>query len=178
MSHSLSLSLFSYYFFLYLSLFLFLFLPLSLSPSLSSMLSPLCSDGSLIMERTSPRWPPPPSPASGPQRRRCPPHFPPPTSGSSVCANPTYYHAVYDVRVEQCRDAPPFSFGRRESVVGVGGGAGGSGGLYSLVGDGDAPLPVPPIRRRGALVEHRDIIKAHQSHKLQSTPQARRKEWE
>ncbi|XP_048104606.1 bradykinin-potentiating and C-type natriuretic peptides-like [Alosa alosa] len=139
------------------------------------MLSPLCSDGSVIMERASPRWPASPSTNSGPQRRRCPPHIPPPTSGSSVCANPTYYHAVYDVRVEQCRDAPPFSFGRRESAAG----GAVTTGLYSLVADGDEDAqPVPPIRRRGALVEHRDVIKAHQSHKLQSTPQARRKEWE
>lgn len=33
-------------------------------------------------------------------------------------------------------------------------------------------------RRRGGLIEQRDIIKAHQAHKMQSTPQARRKEWE
>ncbi|CAL1579508.1 unnamed protein product [Knipowitschia caucasica] len=33
-------------------------------------------------------------------------------------------------------------------------------------------------RRRGGLVEQKDVIMAHQSHKIQSTPQARRKEWE
>ncbi|KAL4634879.1 voltage-dependent R-type calcium channel subunit alpha-1E isoform X1 [Arapaima gigas] len=33
-------------------------------------------------------------------------------------------------------------------------------------------------RRRGGLLEQRDIVKAHQAHKIQSTPQARRKEWE
>nr|XP_021141427.1 voltage-dependent R-type calcium channel subunit alpha-1E isoform X9 [Columba livia] len=33
-------------------------------------------------------------------------------------------------------------------------------------------------RRRGGLIEQRDIIKAHEAHKMQSTPQARRKEWE
>ncbi|XP_051950554.1 voltage-dependent R-type calcium channel subunit alpha-1E-like [Xyrauchen texanus] len=33
-------------------------------------------------------------------------------------------------------------------------------------------------RRRGGIIEQRDIIKAHQAHKIQSTPQARRKEWE
>ena len=134
------------------------------------MLSPLCSDGSVIVERAPARWPPQ---GSSSQRRR-PGHFPPPTSGSSVCANPTYYHAVYDVRVEQCREAPPFAFGRRDS--GAGGGTGAS--LYSLVSAGGDALPAPPIRRRGGLVEHRDVIKAHQSHKLQSTPQALRKEWE
>lgn len=42
-------------------------------------------------------------------------------------------------------------------------------------------LPVSPEvmkRRRGGLIEQRDIVKAHEAHKLQSTPQARRKEWE
>ncbi|XP_031240982.1 voltage-dependent R-type calcium channel subunit alpha-1E isoform X7 [Mastomys coucha] len=42
-------------------------------------------------------------------------------------------------------------------------------------------LPVSPEvmkRRRGGLIEQRDIIKAHEAHKMQSTPQARRKEWE
>nr|XP_031544704.1 voltage-dependent R-type calcium channel subunit alpha-1E [Vicugna pacos] len=33
-------------------------------------------------------------------------------------------------------------------------------------------------RRRGGLIDQRDIIKAHEAHKMQSTPQARRKEWE
>ncbi|XP_021401591.1 voltage-dependent R-type calcium channel subunit alpha-1E isoform X1 [Lonchura striata] len=42
-------------------------------------------------------------------------------------------------------------------------------------------VPVSPDlikRRRGGLIEQRDIIKAHEAHKMQSTPQARRKEWE
>ncbi|XP_074859500.1 voltage-dependent R-type calcium channel subunit alpha-1E [Carettochelys insculpta] len=42
-------------------------------------------------------------------------------------------------------------------------------------------IPVSPDvikRRRGGLIEQRDIIKAHEAHKMQSTPQARRKEWE
>lgn len=34
------------------------------------------------------------------------------------------------------------------------------------------------LRRRGGLVEQKAIIMAHQAHKIQSTPQARRKEWE
>ncbi|XP_020566801.1 voltage-dependent R-type calcium channel subunit alpha-1E isoform X1 [Oryzias latipes] len=33
-------------------------------------------------------------------------------------------------------------------------------------------------RRRGGILEQKDIIMAHQAHKIQSTPQARRKEWE
>ncbi|KAJ8376493.1 hypothetical protein SKAU_G00070730 [Synaphobranchus kaupii] len=45
----------------------------------------------------------------------------------------------------------------------------------------DPDMPVSPHvirRRRGGLIEQRDIIRAHQAHKIQSTPQARRKEWE
>ncbi|KAM6948713.1 voltage-dependent R-type calcium channel subunit alpha-1E [Aplochiton taeniatus] len=34
------------------------------------------------------------------------------------------------------------------------------------------------LRRRGGTVDQRDVIRAHESHKIQSTPQARRKEWE
>ncbi|KAJ1160998.1 hypothetical protein NDU88_001487 [Pleurodeles waltl] len=34
------------------------------------------------------------------------------------------------------------------------------------------------LKRRGGLVDQRDIILAHQAHKIQSTPQAKRKEWE
>lgn len=44
-------------------------------------------------------------------------------------------------------------------------------------GSGSAS-PHGMLRRRGGLVEQRDIIMAHQAHKIQSTPQARRKEWE
>lgn len=41
-----------------------------------------------------------------------------------------------------------------------------------------SPSPHCMLRRRGGLVEQKDIIMAHQAHKIQSTPQARRKEWE
>ncbi|KAM3876104.1 voltage-dependent R-type calcium channel subunit alpha-1E [Diretmus argenteus] len=48
-----------------------------------------------------------------------------------------------------------------------------------LGADGDlAVSPNVMNRRRGGLIEQRDIVKAHQAHKIQSTPQARRKEWE
>lgn len=53
----------------------------------------------------------------------------------------------------------------------------GGGGMLGVDGD----LAVSPNvikRRRGGLIEQRDIIKAHQAHKIHSTPQARRKEWE
>lgn len=51
------------------------------------------------------------------------------------------------------------------------------GGMLGVDGD----LAVSPNvmkRRRGGLIEQRDIVKAHQAHKIHSTPQARRKEWE
>ncbi|XP_061634035.1 voltage-dependent R-type calcium channel subunit alpha-1E [Phyllopteryx taeniolatus] len=48
-----------------------------------------------------------------------------------------------------------------------------------LVIDGDLPISPNVIkRRRGGLIEQKDIVKAHQAHKIHSTPQARRKEWE
>lgn len=52
-----------------------------------------------------------------------------------------------------------------------------AGGTLGVDGD----LAVSPNvmkRRRGGLIEQRDIVKAHQAHKIHSTPQARRKEWE
>lgn len=36
----------------------------------------------------------------------------------------------------------------------------------------------PTLKRRGGVVDHRDVILAHQAHKMHCTPQARRKEWE
>ncbi|XP_039530208.1 calcium channel, voltage-dependent, P/Q type, alpha 1A subunit, b isoform X5 [Pimephales promelas] len=128
------------------------------------MLSPMYADSSVIMERA-------PSLRKGgrvqPQGHKLRCH--PPTSGSSVCANPTYYHTVYDMSDEACQvDSFDYSKTNGETVVM-------DGTLYSLM---PSDSLVPPVRRRGALVDHRDVIKAHQSHKLQSTPQARRKQWE
>lgn len=52
-------------------------------------------------------------------------------------------------------------------------------GVGMLGADGDMAVSPNVIkRRRGGLIEQRDIVKAHQAHKIQSTPQARRKEWE
>lgn len=135
-------------------------------PSSSSMLSPLCQDhgGTVVWPQTSSCS----SSSQGLHRPlRCPP---PPISGSSVGPNPTYYHAVYDIRVEQYRDVP---------FIGGGGGYGirSSRGSMSLVTSNNDPT-VPLIRRRGGVVDHRDVILAHQAHKLHNTPQARRKQWE
>ncbi|XP_015491979.1 voltage-dependent R-type calcium channel subunit alpha-1E isoform X8 [Parus major] len=67
------------------------------------------------------------------------------------------FDALYDSR---CRDAD-------------------DGGALDL-GLGQLVAVSPDVikRRRGGLIEQRDIIKAHEAHKMQSTPQARRKEWE
>ena len=51
----------------------------------------------------------------------------------------------------------------------------------SPYGGDESPGSVSPhsmLRRRGGLVDQRDVVRAHEAHKIQSTPQARRKEWE
>lgn len=58
-----------------------------------------------------------------------------------------------------------------------------SGGAQSIPPDARSPrmsgsCEGPPLKRRGGVVDHRDVILAHQAHKIHSTPQARRKEWE
>uniref|UniRef100_A0A7N5KKF0 Voltage-dependent P/Q-type calcium channel subunit alpha n=1 Tax=Ailuropoda melanoleuca TaxID=9646 RepID=A0A7N5KKF0_AILME len=58
-----------------------------------------------------------------------------------------------------------------------------AGGTASVPQDARAPrmsggCQGPPLKRRGGVVDHRDVILAHQAHKVHSTPQARRKEWE
>ncbi|XP_077579736.1 voltage-dependent R-type calcium channel subunit alpha-1E [Stigmatopora nigra] len=53
-----------------------------------------------------------------------------------------------------------------------------SGGADDSDRGSGSPSPHAVLRRRGGLVEQKDIIMAHQAHKIQSTPQARRKEWE
>lgn len=134
--------------------------------SSSSMLSPLYQDhgGSGLWPQTSSCS----SSSQGLHRPlRC---HPPPISGSSVGPNPTYYHTVYDVQVEHYSEVPfsggGDSYGRLSSQDSM-----------SLVTSNNDPT-VPLIRRRGGLVDHRDVILAHQAHKLHNTPQARRKQWE
>ena len=125
------------------------------------MLSPLHQDhgGSVAWPQTS-------SCSSSSQGlHRAPRCRPPPISGSSVGPNPTYYHAVYDVRVEQYKEVP---------FLGGGYGARSGRSSVSLL----AGPAAPPVRRRGGVVDHRDVILAHQAHKLHNTPQARRKQWE
>ncbi|XP_051898184.1 voltage-dependent P/Q-type calcium channel subunit alpha-1A-like isoform X3 [Pristis pectinata] len=77
---------------------------------------------------------------------------------------PSYYDAVCDMKGSAGSD----------SAIHRGSGAFREGQYYQMTDGGLAA----PYRRRGALVDHRDVIKAHEAHKMHSTPQARRKEWE
>lgn len=73
--------------------------------------------------------------------------------------------------------APPPHPHRLGLSLDVGSSFEGGGGMLGVEGD-MAVSPNVINRRRGGLIEQRDIVKAHQAHKIQSTPQARRKEWE
>ncbi|XP_068177036.1 PAT complex subunit Asterix isoform X3 [Antennarius striatus] len=86
-----------------------------------------------------------------PQCRR-----PPPISGSSMGLNPTYYHAVYDVSIEQFMEVP---FIKADRGYGV---RSGRSCISHVTSSTDWTVPL--IRRRGGVVDHRDIIQAHQAH--------------
>ncbi|KAL8211737.1 UNVERIFIED_CONTAM: hypothetical protein K2H54_014970 [Gekko kuhli] len=77
--------------------------------------------------------------------------------GAMPCFAPArgYYEAVHDGRGPA---SPEYPF---------------LGGWYYYMGQ--EPLS---YKRRGGVVDHRDIILAHQAHKIHNTPQAQRKEWE
>lgn len=152
-------------FFLFLPLFCFsaaLFSPTSPCSS-SSMLSPLYKDhgSSAVLPQTL-------SCPSSSQGHRPLRRHPPPISGSSLGPNPTYYHAVYDVQVDQYKEVPFIAGGGSYGV------RTGRSSMSLVTNDPTVPL----VRRRGGLVDHRDVILAHQAHKLHNTPQARRKQWE
>lgn len=74
---------------------------------------------------------------------------------SSLLAPPSYYEAVHDGRGPA---SPEYSF---------------LGDWYHHMGQ-----EPPSQKRRGGVVDYRDIIMAHQAHKVHNTPQAQRKEWE
>ncbi|XP_038649454.1 probable voltage-dependent R-type calcium channel subunit alpha-1E [Scyliorhinus canicula] len=82
------------------------------------------------------------------------------------------YDTVYDVRVQDLDAHFTFEGSSFFDIPNM--------GLNPFpIDDPDFPLSPHVIkRRRGGIVEQRDIIKAHQAHKMQSTPQAQRKEWE
>ncbi|XP_069779300.1 uncharacterized protein [Narcine bancroftii] len=77
---------------------------------------------------------------------------------------PNYYDAVCSMKGSAGSD----------SAIHRGPGAYREAQYYQMMDGGLAA----PYRRRGGLVDHRDVIKAHESHKMHSTPQAKRKEWE
>eukprot|EP00061_Rhincodon_typus_P009796 g33573.t1 len=98
--------------------------------------------------------------------------LPPQSLAEDVLSKATSYDTVYDVRIQDL-DAH-FSFEGSSffdlPMLGL---------SPFPIDDPDFPLSPHVIkRRRGGIVEQRDIIKAHQAHKMQSTPQAKRKEWE
>lgn len=87
----------------------------------------------------------------------------PETLTDSLVSHTASSDALYELRSQE-----------RESCLGLDGSSTFDVGQSQLI-------PVSPEvikRRRGGLIEQRDIIKAHEAHKMQSTPQARRKEWE
>lgn len=134
--------------------------------SYRSMLSPLYQDhgGSVVWPHTFSCS----SSSQGLHKELC--YTSPRISGSSVGPNPTYYHAVYDIKVEEYSELP-FSAG--ESVDGD---PFGQGALPLVTSNNEQSAPL--IRRRGGTVDYRDVIMAHQAHKLHNTPQAKRKQWE
>ncbi|KAK2835537.1 hypothetical protein Q5P01_016021 [Channa striata] len=87
----------------------------------------------------------------------------------------TSYDALYLPNVSD--HAPPLHPNRLGLSLDVASSFDVRGGIQGADGD----LAVSPNvikRRRGGLIEQKDIVKAHQAHKIHSTPQARRKEWE
>ncbi|XP_029473647.1 voltage-dependent R-type calcium channel subunit alpha-1E isoform X4 [Rhinatrema bivittatum] len=90
----------------------------------------------------------------------------PETLSETIVSRTASYDALYELRARETETHFPFE---------------GSSMFQVPTSGADPEMPVSPHiikRRRGGLIEQRDIIKAHEAHKMQSTPQARRKEWE
>ncbi|XP_054902892.1 voltage-dependent R-type calcium channel subunit alpha-1E [Poeciliopsis prolifica] len=108
-----------------------------------------------------------------------------PAGGSSPCSEPhpllepqslsTSYDNLYLPQMTgQAQTLHPNRLGLSLDVASTFDAGGGMLGV-----DGDLVVSPNVIkRRRGGLIEQKDIVKAHQAHKIHSTPQARRKEWE
>ncbi|XP_075472653.1 uncharacterized protein LOC142503812 [Ascaphus truei] len=90
----------------------------------------------------------------------------PETLSETLVSRTASYDALYDLRAQEAESNFPFE----------------GSSMFEVSTSGvDAEFPLSPHvikRRRGGLIEQKDIIKAHEAHKMQSTPQARRKEWE
>ncbi|XP_043942722.1 uncharacterized protein LOC122814177 [Protopterus annectens] len=90
----------------------------------------------------------------------------PDTLSETLVSRTASYDVLYELRAQEMETAFPFEGSSMFEVPTVGLGP---------------EFPVSPHiikRRRGGLIEQRDIIKAHEAHKMQSTPQAKRKEWD
>ncbi|XP_069050436.1 uncharacterized protein [Lepisosteus oculatus] len=90
----------------------------------------------------------------------------PESLSDSLLSRTASFDALYELRAREADTSFPFDGGVSFEVPTL--------GL-------DPAMPVSPHlikRRRGGLIEQKDIIKAHEAHKMQSTPQAKRKEWE
>ncbi|XP_026161077.1 voltage-dependent R-type calcium channel subunit alpha-1E [Mastacembelus armatus] len=98
-------------------------------------------------------------------------------SESQSLLEPQSLSTSYDTVYLPADHAPPVHPNRLTLTLDVASTFDVGGGILGTDGD----LVVSPNvikRRRGGLIEQRDIVKAHQAHKIHSTPQARRKEWE
>ncbi|XP_069497534.1 voltage-dependent R-type calcium channel subunit alpha-1E isoform X1 [Ambystoma mexicanum] len=90
----------------------------------------------------------------------------PQTLSAPLVSRTASYDALYELRARDVETEFPFEGSSMFDVP--------TAGL-----SGEYPVSPHTIqRRRGGLIEQRDIVKAHEAHKMQSTPQARRKEWE
>ncbi|CAH2311386.1 voltage-dependent R-type calcium channel subunit alpha-1E isoform X1, partial [Pelobates cultripes] len=88
----------------------------------------------------------------------------PETLSETLVSRTASYDALYDLRARDVETAFPFE----------------GSSMFEVATGVDSDFPLSPHiikRRRGGLIEQKDIIKAHEAHKMQSTPQARRKEW-
>ncbi|KAH1176574.1 hypothetical protein KIL84_021308 [Mauremys mutica] len=83
---------------------------------------------------------------------------------TSMLSPPSYYDAVHEGRGPATPDYP--FHGGFPSFQDM---------RYHQMSPGQE---APSFKRRGGVVDHRDVIMAHQAHKIHSTPQAQRKEWE
>ncbi|XP_063795854.1 voltage-dependent R-type calcium channel subunit alpha-1E isoform X3 [Pseudophryne corroboree] len=89
----------------------------------------------------------------------------PDTISETLVSRTASYDALYDLRARETETNFPFE----------------GNSMFEVATGVDSEFPLSPHvikRRRGGLIEQKDIIKAHEAHKMQSTPQARRKEWE
>ncbi|KAK1802413.1 hypothetical protein P4O66_022079 [Electrophorus voltai] len=129
-------------------------LSVSSSFSHSAMMSSTYADGTSITKSAPPLWQEVRAEPVIFRQRYCPTKNGDPGAAGSPCSQ-------YNLRVETFGN-DPFGLGSRENVV--------------------SPAPsdteLQPIKRRRAVVDHHDVVKAHQAHKLSSKARAKRREWE